>query len=86
MGFFGNTGRWKAQLTDNFDMKTLLAYKKFFESDLALAIKYRDSIKKYDKIPSFKQIYGRANEDIKISEYNLKQCDALITANKAKGR
>jgi hypothetical protein len=66
-----NSGLWLPKKGDDFDRPTLVKYLEFFEDDLQEAKDYRNWINKYAKLPSFKWMVNRADNDIKISQTNL---------------
>ena len=73
-----NSGLWLPSPSDKFDRNMLLKYLDFFEDDLQEAKDYRTWINKYSKVPGFKQIVARADNDIKISQANLTMCRNLL--------
>lgn len=72
------SGLWLPSPDDKFDRNMLLKYLDFFEDDLQEAKDYRNWLNKFAKVPGFKLMIARADEDIKISQANLTLCRKLL--------
>lgn len=73
-----NSGLWLPSPDDKFDRNMLLKYLDFFEDDLQEAKDYRNWLNKFAKVPGFKWMVQRADQDIKISQANLNLCRNLL--------
>jgi len=78
---------WKFVPTDDYDLATLIKWKKFFEKDLKYAEDYLAYVKKMHHLwrNSKFPILTIAERDVAVSKYNLLTLNEAIKIAKAKG-
>ena len=76
---------WKFVASDKFPLIQLMEWKKFYEHDLQLSQQYLAYVQRFTKVPNQKWTLKRAEEDVKISQWNLDKVNQAIEIAKKRG-